>query len=104
MIQSLFSGQALNHHLEPDYYKALGMACGFLALPGQELQSVQTLLRDGVPDAIVDLDLQQQEETVQVAEAAASAAASREEGDEKQLDAELYNAFARILKTEQNEG
>ena len=103
IIQSLFSGKALNHHLEPDYYKALGMACGFLALPGQELQSVQRLLRDGVPDAIVDLDLLQQEETVQVAEAAATAAANREEGDEKQLDAELYNAFARILKAEQNE-
>ena len=103
IIQSLFSGKALNHHLEPDYYKALGMACGFLALPGQELQSVQRLLRDGVPDAIVNLDLLQQEETVQVAEAAATAAANREEGDEKQLDAELYNAFARILKAEQNE-
>ena len=103
IIQSLFSGKALNHHLEPDYFKALGMACGFLALPGQELQSVQRLLRDGVPDAIVDLDLLQQEETVQVAEAAATAAANREDGDEKQLDAELYNAFARILKAEQNE-
>lgn len=96
IIQSLFSGQALNHHLEPDYYKALGMACGYLALVGQELQSVETLLKEGVPDAVIDLENRQQEELEQLAEATARAV----ESDDAQLDAELYDAFARVVKDE----
>ena len=96
IIQSLFSGQALNHHLEPDYYKAMGMACGYVALVGQELQPVATLLRDGVPDSVIDMDLQQQEETERAAETAARAV----EADDTKLDAEIYDAFARVLRAE----
>jgi len=99
IIQSLFSGQALNHHLEPDYYKAMGMACGYVALVGQELQSVETLLREGVPDSVVDMGMQQQEETENLAEAVAARAV---QADDAKLDAEIYDAFARVLKEEKS--
>jgi len=38
IIQSVFSGEALSHHMEDEYYSAMGRACGFKALVGDEIQ------------------------------------------------------------------
>lgn len=37
MIQSIVKGEALAHHMEDEYYTALGRACGFDAKVGEEL-------------------------------------------------------------------
>ena len=92
IIQSFLSGQALNHHLEPDYYLSMGMACVYLALAGQELQPVERLLREGVSDAIIDLEKQQQQ---QMADAASRAVESDVDNN---IDQELYNAIAEVLR------
>ena len=39
-IQSILSGDGLSHHMEDKYYQGMGMCCGFAALPGQELMTL----------------------------------------------------------------
>eukprot|EP00804_Cyclotella_cryptica_P010346 CCRYP_012268-RA/>CCRYP_012268-RA protein AED:0.21 eAED:0.21 QI:1501/1/1/1/1/1/2/180/510 len=43
VFQSIFSGRGLSHHMEDKYYQGMGMCCGFVALPEQELMSLQEL-------------------------------------------------------------
>jgi hypothetical protein len=38
MIQSIMEGKALAHHMEDEYYAAMGRACGFIARVGEELK------------------------------------------------------------------
>lgn len=40
IIQSVLSGEALSHHMEDQYYSAMGRACGFIALVGNEIKSM----------------------------------------------------------------
>ena len=40
IIQSLGSGDALNHHMEDSYYASVGRACGFLARVGEDLEEI----------------------------------------------------------------
>jgi hypothetical protein len=42
IIQSVLSGQALSHHMEDEYYAAMGRACGFIALVGDEIRSIDS--------------------------------------------------------------
>jgi hypothetical protein len=37
IIQSIVSGDAISHHLEDEYYSAMGRACGFIARVGEPL-------------------------------------------------------------------
>jgi len=41
MIQALFQGKALAHHLEDEYYKGMGRAGGFLARVNEELEELE---------------------------------------------------------------
>lgn len=43
IIQSVFTGKALAHHMEDEYYQAMGRACGFMALVGKEIQSMDEI-------------------------------------------------------------
>ena len=43
IIQSVFTGEALAHHMEDEYYQAMGRACGFMALVGKEIQSLDDI-------------------------------------------------------------
>jgi hypothetical protein len=45
-LQSIFSGRGLSHHMEDKYYQGMGMCCGFMALPEQELMSLDDLEND----------------------------------------------------------
>ena len=40
MIKSIMEGKALAHHMEDEYYSAMGRASGFLAKPGEELEHI----------------------------------------------------------------
>ncbi len=40
IIQSVFSGEALSHHMEDEYYKNMALACGFIALVGDEIKDI----------------------------------------------------------------
>jgi hypothetical protein len=42
IIQSVFSGEALNHHMEDEYYSAMGRACGFIAIVGDEIKEIES--------------------------------------------------------------
>jgi hypothetical protein len=46
VLQSIFSGQGLSHHMEDKYYQGMGMCCGVVALPEQPLISLDELERD----------------------------------------------------------
>ena len=41
MIQSLFEGKAVAHHLEDQYYGSMGRACGYKAVVGEELVELE---------------------------------------------------------------
>mmetsp|Transcript_18259 Transcript_18259/g.27375 ORF Transcript_18259/g.27375 Transcript_18259/m.27375 type:complete len:533 (-) Transcript_18259:260-1858(-) len=41
IIQSVFSGEALSHHMEDEYYKNMALACGFIASVGDEIKSIE---------------------------------------------------------------
>ena len=41
IIQSVVSGEAIAHHLEDEYYGAMGRACGFIALVGEPLIAIK---------------------------------------------------------------
>lgn len=56
MIQSLFDGRALAHHMEDEYYKGMGMATGYVALVGEELRRI-----DGREDLLAVMDAEPQE-------------------------------------------
>jgi len=43
LVQSVVNGQGLAHHMEDEYYQAMGRACGFIALVGKEIQSIQEI-------------------------------------------------------------
>lgn len=45
-LQSIFSGRGLAHHMEDKYYQGMGMCSGFVALPEQELISLDELEKD----------------------------------------------------------
>lgn len=53
-LQSIFSGQGLSHHMEDKYYQGMGMCCGFVALPEQQLMSLDELENDS--DAMAELE------------------------------------------------
>lgn len=53
VFQSIFSGQGLSHHMEDKYYQGMGMCCGFVALPEQELMSLEKL--QGNPSAMEEI-------------------------------------------------
>jgi hypothetical protein len=40
IIQSIFNGDAISHHMEDQYYMAMGRACGFEARVGEEIKEV----------------------------------------------------------------
>lgn len=40
IIQSVMSGEALSHHMEDQYYSAMGRASGFVALVGEEIEKI----------------------------------------------------------------
>jgi len=40
IFQSLFSGDAIGHHMEDQYYLAMGRASGFAAVVGEEIQDL----------------------------------------------------------------
>lgn len=40
IIQSIFSGDAISHHMEDQYYMAMGRACGFEARLGEEIKAM----------------------------------------------------------------
>jgi hypothetical protein len=44
IIRSIFSGDALSHHMEDQYYMAMGRACGFVAKLGEEVRPMANLL------------------------------------------------------------
>lgn len=44
IIKSIFSGDALSHHMEDQYYMAMGRACGFVAILGEEVRPMANLL------------------------------------------------------------
>ena len=46
IIQSVFSGEAISHHMEDQYYSAMGRACGFIALVGDEIKSIDEIESD----------------------------------------------------------
>lgn len=54
IIQSVFSGEAISHHMEDQYYSAMGRACGFKAIVGDEIKSIGD--EDIVFTAAVDND------------------------------------------------
>jgi hypothetical protein len=41
IIQSILSGEAIAHHLEDEYYSAMGRACGFIARVGEPLIAIK---------------------------------------------------------------
>lgn len=41
MIQSIMEGKALAHHLEDEYYAAIGRASGFIAIVGERLEEIK---------------------------------------------------------------
>merc|ERR1712157_213446 len=45
IIENFMTGKALAHHMEDEYYQAMGRACGFIALVGKEIQPI-----DSFPD------------------------------------------------------
>jgi len=46
LVKSLVSGEALSHHMEDQYYMAMGRACGFKAVVGEEITPMKGLLAD----------------------------------------------------------
>lgn len=44
IVKSIFSGDALSHHMEDQYYMAMGRACGFKAEVGEEIKPMSGLL------------------------------------------------------------
>ena len=106
IVKSIFSGDGLSHHLEPQYFKAMGMACGYLALAGQELRTLESL--EGLAlDDIVDVELEIKNEEAQKIEALAErqeklSGKTVTEDEEKELDTEVWNALARVLAEERS--
>lgn len=43
IIQSILKGDAISHHMEDQYYMAMGRACGFEARVGEEVKDIHTL-------------------------------------------------------------
>lgn len=41
IIKSIFSGEALSHHMEDQYYLAMGRAGGFATIVGEEIQDLE---------------------------------------------------------------
>ena len=54
VFQSIFSGQGLLHHMEDKYYQGMGMCCGYLALPEQDLLSLIDLENDSIAMAEIE--------------------------------------------------
>lgn len=46
IIKSIFSGDALSHHMEDQYYMAMGRACGFVAKLGEEVRPMTNLFEN----------------------------------------------------------
>ena len=44
IVKSLFSGEALSHHMEDQYYMAMGRACGFVAQVGEDIRPMTDLV------------------------------------------------------------
>lgn len=55
IFQSVFSGEAIGHHLEDQYYLAMGRASGFVALVGQEIQEIEVLKESLEGGEVVDI-------------------------------------------------
>ena len=43
IFQSLFSGEAISHHMEDQYYLAMGRAAGYLAIVGEDIQDLEEI-------------------------------------------------------------
>uniref|UniRef100_A0A7S2IF45 Fungal lipase-type domain-containing protein n=1 Tax=Helicotheca tamesis TaxID=374047 RepID=A0A7S2IF45_9STRA len=43
IIQSFFNGDAIAHHLEDEYYQGMGLACGYIALVGEDIRPMNDL-------------------------------------------------------------
>mmetsp|Transcript_39166 Transcript_39166/g.58977 ORF Transcript_39166/g.58977 Transcript_39166/m.58977 type:complete len:455 (+) Transcript_39166:1552-2916(+) len=43
IIQSFFNGEAIAHHLEDEYYQGMGLACGYIALVGEDIRPIQEI-------------------------------------------------------------
>jgi hypothetical protein len=41
LLQSIFSGEGLSHHMEDRYYQGMGMCAGFAAFAGSELVTLE---------------------------------------------------------------
>jgi hypothetical protein len=65
VFQSIFSGRGLSHHMEDKYYQGMGMCCGFVALPEQELMSLEELENDEGAMAEIEEMLKNQKELVE---------------------------------------
>lgn len=55
IFQSIFSGEAIGHHMEDQYYLGMGRASGFIALVGQEIQELDSLKRSLQEGEVVDI-------------------------------------------------
>ncbi|KAL7540939.1 hypothetical protein ACHAXR_010488 [Thalassiosira sp. AJA248-18] len=49
-LQSIFTGEGFSHHMEDKYYQGMGMCCGFAALAGQPLVTLEELEKMEVKD------------------------------------------------------
>ena len=43
MVRSIFAGEALKHHMEDEYYSAIGRACGFIARIGENIEKMNSI-------------------------------------------------------------
>ena len=50
LLQSIFSGEGLSHHMEDKYYQGMGMCAGFAAFAGSELVTLDEYKTMGAKD------------------------------------------------------
>lgn len=56
IFNSIFSGEAIGHHMEDKYYAAMGRACGYDARVGEEIRELERRREDNDDDARAAVD------------------------------------------------